>query len=113
MAVWESRAHIRLLCAATSSRATRRFAGGRSGSRRGVDELAKAAQASRALLGEARDAGEEMLRREVGLGEDLVDRASGPPAIVPVGGKRVLGDDRVVDPVAHDAAGAGRAGHRL
>src|SRR5258707_4541241 len=92
----ERRSHIRWLCAATSSTATRRFTGGRAGSRRGVDDLAEAAQASGAVLREARDACQEVLRWKMGLGEDLVDRASRAPAIVPVGGQRVLADDPVV-----------------
>src|SRR5438552_14024824 len=109
----ERRSHIRWLCAATASTATRGFTGGRSGSRRGVDELAEATQASRTLLREAGDPGEEMRCREVRLGEDLVDRASGAPAIVPVGRERILGDDRVVDPVAHDPTRAVRDDHRV
>ncbi len=73
---------------------------------RRVDRVPQRAQPLLALAHEALDALEDVLRGQVRLVDDLVDRAAGAPAVVPVGGQRVLGDDRVRDPVASSARSA-------
>src|SRR5450432_4424017 len=60
----------------------------------GVEALA-------ALAGKALNAAQQPVLRQVRFLEHLVDRAAGPPTVVPVRGHRVLVGDAVRDPVAH------------
>ena len=51
---------------------------------RGVGDLAQAAESEVALVDEALDGVDDVGRAQVRLVDDLVDRAAGAPAVVPV-----------------------------
>ena len=60
----------------------------------GVSDLPQPVHAQPSLGHEALDGREDVVGSEVGLVDDLVDRAAGAPAVVPVGRQRVVARDR-------------------